>query len=318
MRRFPRRRPGKNGRVPEIVDAVVIGGGPAGLSAALNLARYDRTVSLFDAGGGRSSHAQVNRNYLGFPGGIAAAELRRLGREQLAEYDQVRCFDERVSAISRADGAFVVDTDAGEARGGRTVVLCTGVEDRFPKDAEPFVGRGVYWCITCDGYEARGKDVVVIGDSDGAAVEAMQLWRLTSSVTMLTNHDGGRIRGEMRSRLERAAIAIVEDRIAGFVGAPGSIEGVRMASGGELAAQAVFVVQGAAPRTTLARSIGVELAETGWIAVDAEQRTSIEGVFAAGDVTSLHSHQVATAVHEGNQAAAAANQLLYPEELRAP
>jgi thioredoxin reductase (NADPH) len=304
--------------VPEIVDALVIGGGPAGLSAALNLARYDRTVSLFDAGGGRSSHGQVNRNYLGFPGGVAAAELRRLGREQLGEYEQVRCFDERVSSVSRADGAFVVDTDAGEGRGGRTIVLCTGVEDRFPKDAEPFIGRGVYWCITCDGYETRGKDVVVIGHSDAAAVEAMQLWRFTSRVTMLTNHDRVRIGDEMRSRLERAAIDIVEDRLAGFVGAPGSVEGVRTVSGRELPAHAIFVVQGAAPRTTLARSLGVELAETGWIAVDTEQRTNVEGVFAAGDVTSVHSHQVATAVHEGNQAAAAANQLLYREELRAP
>jgi thioredoxin reductase (NADPH) len=304
--------------VPEIVDALVIGGGPAGLSAALNLARYDRTVSLFDAGGGRSSHGQINRNYLGFPGGVAAEDLRRLGREQLAEYEQVRCFDQRVSAISRSDGAFVVDAGGHGEHGGRTVVLCTGVEDRFPKDAEPFVGEGVYWCITCDGYETRGKDVVVVGHTDAAAVEAMQLWRLTPRVTILTNHDDVRIGDEMCSRLQRAAIEIVDDHLAGFLGSPGRVEGVRTASGSELPAHAVFVVQGAVPRTGLARSLGVELAETGWIAVDSEQRTNVEGVFAAGDVTSLHSHQVATAVHEGNQAAAAANQLLYPEELRAP
>ncbi|MGZ4136160.1 MAG: NAD(P)/FAD-dependent oxidoreductase, partial [Actinomycetota bacterium] len=164
----------------------------------------------------------------------------------------------------------------------------------------------------------RGKDVVVVGHTDAAAVEAMQLWRLTSRVTILTNHDDARIGDEMRSRLRCAAIEIVDDRLAGFLGSPGGVEGLRTASGRELAAQAVFVVQGAAPRTGLARSLGVDLAETGWIAVDSEQRTNVEGVFAAGDVTSLHSHQVATAVHEGNQAAAAANQLLYPEELRAP
>jgi thioredoxin reductase (NADPH) len=220
--------------------------------------------------------------------------------------------------ISRSDGAFVATLAGGEERGGRTIVLCTGVEDRFPKEADPFIGRGAFWCITCDGYETRGKDVVVIGHSDGAAVEAMQLWRLTSSVTMLTNHDRVRIGDEMRSRLDRAGIEIVDDRLAAFVVAPGGVEGVRTASGRELAAQAVFIVQGAAPRTGLARSLGVHLAETGWIEVDTEQRTNVAGVFAAGDVTSLHSHQVAAAVHEGNQAAAAANQMLYPEELREP
>ena len=305
----------------EVVDALVIGGGPAGLSAALNLARYDRTVDLFDAGGGRSSHRQVNRNYLGFPGGVAAGELRRLGRAQLAEYGHVRCHEERVVSVERRDGAFFACTerDARE-HGGRTVLLCTGVEDRFPtfEGAEAYIGAGMYWCITCDGYETRGRDVVVVGDSDAAAVEAMQLWRLTPRVTVLTNARRSRMTAEMRDRLARAAIDVVEDGLAGLVGSPGAVQGVRTSSGREIRAEAVFVVQGAAPRTKLARDLGVALADTGWIVVDAEQRTSVPGVFAAGDVTSLHSHQVATAVHEGNQAAAAANQLLYPRELRAP
>jgi thioredoxin reductase (NADPH) len=237
--------------VPEIVDALVVGGGPAGLSAALNLARHDRTVSMFDAGGGRSSHGQITRNYLGFPSGVAAVELPRLGRQQLAGYEQVRCFDERVAAISRSDGAFVATLAGGEQRGGRTIVPCTGVEDRFLQEAEPFIGRGAFWCITCDGYETRGKDVVVIGHSDAAAVQAMQVGRLTSSVAMLTNHDRVGIGEEMRSRLDRAAIEIVDDRVASLVGAPGRVEGVRTASGRELAAQAVFIVQAAAAANQL-------------------------------------------------------------------
>ena len=307
--------------MPEIVDALVIGGGPAGLSAALNLARYDRTVSLFDAGGGRSSHRQVNRNYLGFPGGIAAAQLRRHGREQLAEYDHVRCFDDRVASVGRADGAFVVRTDEGAgSHGGRALVLCTGVEDRFPsfEGAEAYVGAGMFWCITCDGYEVRGKRVVVVGHSDGAAIEALQLWRLTPQVTMLTNSDRVTIGDELCRRLTWAGIDVLDERLTGLSGRPGDVRAVRTASGRELPADAVFVVQGAAPRTSLARSLGVALADTGWIAVDTEQRTNVPGIFAAGDVTSVHSHQVATAVHEGNQAAAAANHSLYPQELRYP
>jgi thioredoxin reductase (NADPH) len=110
---------------------------------------------------------------------------------------------------------------------------------------------------------------------------------------------------------------VVHERLDRLDGHGGIVERVRT-SDGVLDAEAVFVASGAEPRSRLAASIGVTLARGGWIAVDTEQKTDVAGCFAAGDVTSLHSHQVAAAVHEGTQAAAAANHHLYPEELRAP
>jgi len=112
-------------------EVLVIGGGPAGLSAALYLARYDRRVALFDLGRGRSTWHQINHNYLGFPGGVPARELRERGRQQLADYPHVTCLEHKIDELTRAEdgsGAFVASGQAGEWR-GRAVILCTGVVD---------------------------------------------------------------------------------------------------------------------------------------------------------------------------------------------
>src|SRR4028119_1466163 len=107
-----------------VFDVMVIGGGPAGLSAALYLARYDRSVALFDSGRGRSSWHQINHNYLGFPGGIPARRLRDLGREQLAEYPQVTLLEYKIERLERQSGEFIAFSQAGEWR-GKTVIICT-------------------------------------------------------------------------------------------------------------------------------------------------------------------------------------------------
>lgn len=300
-------------------DALVIGGGPAGLSAALYLARYNRDVLLFDSGNGRSTQNQVNRNYLGFPDGVEPTRLRELGRQQLGHYPNVRMVDFAVEEVTGdADTGFVARADAHAWR-GRVVIIATGVLDHYPEFEEwqQCVGKSLFWCITCDGYESRDRNVIVVGHTDAAAAEALQLRALTGRIRLLTNNETNGIGEPYLRRLEKAMIPIVHDTITGVDCADGYIRNVLTADGHELDADAVFSIQGATPETTLARQLGVELAESGWIAVDTEQKTSVPGVYAAGDVTALHSHQVTTAVHEGAQAASAANYFLYPPDLRA-
>jgi thioredoxin reductase (NADPH) len=111
-------------------DVLVIGGGPAGLSAALTLARHDRRAVLFDAGEGRSSWPQINHNYLGFPGGVPARTLRALGRQQLGAYPQVTLCDLHVDGLKRADAKFVAHGQGDRWR-GRAVILCTGITDDY-------------------------------------------------------------------------------------------------------------------------------------------------------------------------------------------
>jgi thioredoxin reductase (NADPH) len=248
-------------------DALVIGGGPAGLSAALYLARYNRSVLLFDSGRGRSTHGQINHNYLGFPDGLPILRLRELGREQLARYPNVKVMESGIASIEGdGEAGFTAHAD-GHSWHGRAVVLATGVHDHFPEfdGWRPCVGKSLFWCITCDGYENRDRSVLVIGHTDAAADSA------THSISE-----------RLLRRLESAMIPLVHDRIDRVHCTDGMISMVCTRGGHELDVEAVFSIQGATPETRLARQLGVDLVESGWIAVDTEQQTSVPGVYAAG------------------------------------
>jgi thioredoxin reductase (NADPH) len=303
-------------------EALVIGGGPAGLSAALYLARYNRRVALFDAGHGRSTWHQVNRNYLGFPGGVPARELRRLGREQLSEYEHVRCIDHAITRVTRKTDAagsvwFVASGQAGSWR-GQTLIIATGVVDHYPHfdGWEEYVGRSMFWCITCDGYACKGERVVVSGNSDAAASETLQLTRFTNHLTLLTNSFDCRISAELQRRLAHAGIEIVRDKIETVDGQNGHFHALRTQTGRVLELDQLFAVQGATPQTAPFRDLGLTLDAAGYICVDEEQYTNVPGVYAAGDVTRNYQQQISTAVHEGGQAASGANYYLYPQELK--
>ncbi|WP_327433011.1 NAD(P)/FAD-dependent oxidoreductase [Streptomyces sp. NBC_01236] len=300
-------------------DTLVVGGGPAGLSAALCLARYNRRVLVFDTGHGRSTHHQVNRNYLGFPGGIPTVELRELGRAQLAGYPQARVVHHAVlHAEGDAERGFTVYAQSGSWT-GRTLIIATGVLDHFPHfhGWESYVGRSMFWCIACDGYENRGKRILVVGHTDATAAEALQMHSLSDDIQLLTNSRTDEIGSLHRERLEAAGIPVLHDRIRSVEGEDGMLHTVVTRGGQHLKADSLFSIQGATPEIALARALSLRLAPSGHIAVDTEQKTSAEGIYAAGDVSSLHSHQVSAAVHEGSQAASAANYFLYPAELKA-
>jgi thioredoxin reductase (NADPH) len=301
----------------EAYEVLVIGGGPAGLSAALYLARYNRTVALFDTGHGRSSWHQVNHNYLGFPGGVPARKLRELAHEQLNAYEQVRLLKHKVESLERTNGAFIARGQAGEWH-GKAVIICTGVVDHYPDFPgwQEYVGRSMFWCITCDGYSCKGSRVVVVGNTNGAALEALQLQRFTPHLTVLTDSKECEIEERYQQRLQRADIPLVYDEIAYAVGKDGYFELLCTEGGKEIPLDQLFTQHGATPQAKLAEDVGVLLSREGHLCVDSEQKTNVAGVFAAGDVTRLHSHQVSTAVHEGGMAASAANYYLYPPELK--
>lgn len=298
-------------------EVLVVGGGPAGLSAALYLARYDRTVGLFDLGRGRSTWHQINHNYLGFPGGIPARELRERGRQQIAEYDQVTTLEHKIDQIERVDGEFIATGQAGEWR-GKAVILCTGVIDHYPHfdGWNEYVGRSMFWCITCDGYSCKGARVLVVGNTNDAASEALQLQRFSDRITVLTNSQECEINETFQRRLQQHNIDLIHDKIDTAIGRDGEFEAVYTKAGRRIELDQMFTQQGATPQSQLAADLGVICNELGYICVDTEQKTNVRGVYAAGDVTRLHSHQISTAVHEGGQAASAANYYLYPAELK--
>jgi len=303
-------------------DAVIIGGGPAGLAAAVNLARALRSVLVCDRPQpGRSDYPQVNHNYLGFPEGVPARELRARGTAQAKRYGAQVC-DSEVMAIRRTSDGFTLEGTDGERYRARGVILATGVRDnwaRFP-GFEAFIGRSLHWCIVCDGYEMRGKRGVVAGNDDEAATMAVQLRRFTPDVTLVTNDGALGLRPEAADRLARRELPVVIGRIAcgqARVGEPGMLESLRLEDGRELPTEHLFSHQGATPQTALARSLGVALSGGGYINVDTEQRTNEPFVYAAGDCTRLLAHQIVTAAHEGATAAQTLNyDLFHEDELR--
>lgn len=303
-------------------EVIVIGGGPAGLSAALYLARYNRRTALFDNGRGRSTWHQVNHNYLGFPGGVPARRIRELGYEQLAEYEHITVLDYKIESlrcIDHADGRreFIAVGQAGEWR-ARAVILCMGVIDHYPHfdGWEEYVGRSMFWCITCDGYGCRDNTVIVRGNINEAASLALQLSRFTPRMTVLTDSHTNDISETFQQRLRNANIPLVIDKIDTVEGERGYFKAIVTQGGQRLELDQMFSHQGATPQSKLAEDVGVELNDLGYIQTDVEQKTNIAGVYAAGDVTRLFSHQITTAVHEGGQAASAANYYLYPPELK--
>jgi len=297
-------------------DAAIVGGGPAGLAAAVNLARALRSVLVFDRPQpGRSDYPQVNHNYLGFPEGVPARELCALSTAQAKRYG-AQFSDAEVVSIRRAPGGFLLEGSGGESCRARGVILATGVRDhwtRFP-GFEAFVGRSLHWCIVCDGYEMRGKRVVVAGNDDDAAKMAVQMHRFTPDVTLVTNDGAMGLTPEAAGWLAQRDLPVVIGRIAygrAQDGAPGMLASLHLEDGRELPVEHLFSHQGATPQTALARSLGVELSGGGYIQGDTEQRTSEPFVYAAGDCTRLLAHQVVTAAHEGATAAQTLNYDLF-------
>jgi thioredoxin reductase (NADPH) len=301
-------------------DAVIVGGGPAGLSAAIYLARARRSVVLFEAEKpGRSDWHQRNHNYLGFPDGVSIVDLCARGRAQ-AERFGVRLQHAMVETVQRDAHGFTVMA-GGTTHHGRGLVMATGVTDKwvqFPGH-EDYIGTTMHWCITCDGYEMQDQRVLVVGnDADTAELALQMLGYRPRSVTVLTNRWGIGLPLDHIEALGRHGIELVAGRIvAARARSLGCFEAVVLEGGDEILLDHLFSAQGAVPNVALAQSLGVRLTESRHINVDSEAKTSVAGVYAAGDVTSLHSHQVLTAAHEGATAATSLVYALYEQDLRA-
>ena len=350
------RTDGADGAAVRVFDCAIVGGGPAGLSAAVNLGRMRRSVLVIDDRDGRSLWSQVNRNYLGFPDGIAAAEIRLQGRLQAARYG-ARFLLGRVTAADRDGGLFrllvegdvtggaavdsagthvnvardeelgrslgEVQADASEEVCARTVILATGVRDPFPRfeGRDECVGRSLFWCIACDGYEAIDMSAAVVGHDEEAVEMALDLLEFTSRITIAAGRPGGFSVSESRlADLAANGITAYGWPVASYPNERGQIQALVLDDPGKtrIPVEMVFTVHTPRARNEIARQLGVNLNPLGQIIVDSEQHTNVHGIYAAGDATSLHDHQVSAAVHEGNQAAAGANYYLYRPVQKAP
>ena len=268
------------------LDAVVIGGGPAGLSAATWLARYRRTVAVLDSREYRNRWADASHGYVSRDP-VNPAELLARARADLRAYPTAQvCHARAVKAAPDSHGGFEVVTETGRFA-ARRLVLATGVRDELP-DVEGFFdhyGASVFHCPSCDGYEAKGRPVVAIGWSEQVVGFALELLGWTSQVTVVT--DGRRFEGdtEHRRTLERHGIAVREETAVELVGARGDLRAVRLAGGDTVECELGFFSIAHHPVTGLGEQLGCERDTDGYLVVDASGATTVPGVFAAGDVT---------------------------------
>lgn len=280
-----------------IYDAVVVGGGPAGLSAATWLSRYRRRLLLLDAGEQRNRWADHTHGYLACDP-VSPGELLAQARADLARYPTAELRASTATGASRLeDGRFVLDTDTGPVT-SRRLVLATGVRDAFPEVAGFFdhYGTSAFHCPSCDGYEARDRQVVVIGWNEEVADFALNLLHWAAAVAVVT--DGRRFEGDAgdRRRLGEHAVPMVEQEAVDMVGRRGDLRGVRLGDGSTLACDMAFFSIAHVPSTTLAEQLGCELDDEGYVVVDECGETAVPGVYAAGDLTpGLQLVQVAAA-----------------------
>jgi thioredoxin reductase len=279
------------------VDAVVVGGGPGGLAAALWLGRYRRSVVVVDSEEYRSAAVERSHGYLGRDP-QTPVELLARGREELLAYPTASVLSSYVSSVVRRDdGLFSVGLPDGELLAHR-VVIATGVRDVFP-EVEGFdthYGVSVFHCPACDGYEADGRDVVAIGWDVHLVGFATTLLNWARSVTLVTN--GRRFAGdeECRETMAGNGIDLVEEDVVSFEGTRRDLRGLTLQSGRQLPTSLAFFSLEHVPQVDLAVSLGCDLDDEGYVVVDREGQTTVRGVYAAGDITpGLQLVQVAAA-----------------------
>jgi thioredoxin reductase len=294
-------------RCPDHVDVLVVGGGPAGLSAATWLGRYRRRTLLVDAGEQRNRWVEEVHGLLANDP-VGPAELLRRARDGLAQYPHVTLARGRVTALRGTEGRFEAElASEGRVVTASRVVLATGVRDRFP-DLEGFeehYGADVFHCPTCEGFDARERDVVVLGWGEHVPAFATGLLDWATSVTVVTDGPDHGISDEQRGGLSDLGIGFVEGRAVALVGDRGALRGLRLADGTELPTSTLFFSIGHHPTLDLADALGCARTEEGVLAVDEHGRTSVPGVYAAGDITP-GMQLVAVAVGKGTVAGVAA------------
>jgi len=278
-------------------DVTIVGGGPAGLSAATWLARHRRSAVVVDSSEYRNRWVDSSHGYLGNDP-TSPDELRAAAHRDLARYDSVRVVADRVTTVTADGDAFTVQLQQAGRMTFSRLILATGVADQFPSVSRFFdhYGRSVFHCPSCDGYETRGEPVVVIGWSPDIAGFAAGLLEWASSVTVVT--DGRRFEGDSRHRrhLGDLGVAVLTDEVVELCGERGALQAVRLRDGGLLDCSFAFFSIAHRPRNQLALDLGCEVVDEGCIVVDDEGRTSVPGVYAAGDVTpGLQYVQVAAA-----------------------
>jgi thioredoxin reductase len=298
-----------------VYDTVVIGGGPAGLSAGLVLGRCMRHALLCDDGRYRNARSDALHCYMGHDG-IRPAELLDRARSQLEPYESIATISSSVTGIKKEDHRFAVAFKTGATVRARSIIVATGVVDELPPipGIEALFGKSVHVCPYCDGWEHRNAPVAVYGRGDKGTNFSMLLRQWTDDLFLCT--DGHPLSSEQKDRLQRRGVEIREQAIESLIQKNGCLEAIRFKGGEALPRRALFFTTDQHPRSPLLEGVGCAYDEKGGLACDGDGKTNIPGVYVAGDV-SRDVQLAIIAAAEGARAALAVNKYLLDQDLKA-
>ncbi len=302
----------------QVYDVTIIGGGPAGLSAGIYSARAALKTLLVEKGmpGGLAASTELIENYPGFAEGVGGPELVMQMDAQARRFGlEVRSASAE-SISSSGEGTFTITTDSGEFK-TKTVILATGTQQQklgVPGESE-YHGRGVSYCATCDGAFFKDKEVAVIGGGDAAVEEALYLTKFASKVHLVHRRDELRATKVLQQRAMNNNKIVFHwsskvERINGDqVVKDITLKNLKTGETKPLEVSGVFIYVGTRPASELVKDL-VKLDPQGYIITDEDMRTSVPGIFAAGDIRKKSLRQVVTAVADGAIAAVAAEKYI--------
>ena len=317
----PHRQPPDDGRFDRVEDNVlfdvlIVGGGPAGLGAALVLGRCRRRVLLFDAGNPRNAASRAMHGFLSRDG-MDPRDFLRESRAQLQQYTSVTIREIEIVEAFREDRRFRVRTRDGVEHTGRILLLATGLVDEVPQiqGIERFYGRSVHHCPYCDGWEHRDDPIVVHGKGQEGADLAMEMICWSRNLTLCTDGaSASEIPAECRAKLEKLHIPIIEKRVAELIGGGHQIERVRFEDGQEIGCRALFFAARQRQRSELVHQMGCVFRGDVCVEHDDTRAEGVPGLYVAGN-TSRGLQLVIMAAAEGTLAAFNINQALLDADL---
>lgn len=301
---------------PRTREVIIIGGGMAGLSAAIYLGRAQRDTLVIDSGRSMAAWEPVVENYLGFPDGVSGEDLLKAGRRG-AERHEVRFTDDEIEEITRGgDDVFILRGKSGQYR-ARRVLLATGIFHLPPEipGVKDCLGHSMFFCKDCDGYRVREKSIAIVGSNNEAVEYALGMLFYSPRVMVVTN--GAEVSWDEQHAvwLEEYEIPVQRQRVRDVEHREKKIRALELADGQRVQVEYLFTTRGDIFHTGLAEKLGARLDEDGQIEVDQCMHTSVPGFYAAGCVTPANC-QMIVAAGQGAAAAQSINRDLFEESLR--
>jgi len=297
-----------------VFDVIIVGAGPAGLSAALVLGRCRRRVLICDAGQPRNAASAHLHGFL-TRDGTEPFEFLQIGRDQLHRYETVELRQGTVTDAHKTPSGFEVVLQNGERVQSRKLLLATGVVDDIPEieGLPEFYGTTVFHCPYCDGWEMRDAPLAVYGQGDNGTGLALELTLWSDKLVLCSNGPAG-LTDKERKRLIHHNIPVREEKIVRLEGESGKLQRIVFASGEPLAVRGMFFSSGQRQGSDLPAKLGCEFTEQGCVCTGDYETTNIPGLYVAGDASRFIQF-VIVAASEGAQAAVAINKELLQEDV---